>query len=107
MAEKKPADCLEMPTRPVYAKLVSLANMRDNSPSSLVKVAQLARVSLAQNYLDGYNNQVDEPKNSTFPGYISQTLKVSVSASEANDRRKWLIAQKAHLESEDLSNSKL
>lgn len=51
-----------MPTRPVYAKLVSLANMRDNSPSSLVKVAQLARVSLAQNYLDGYNNQVDEPK---------------------------------------------
>lgn len=62
MAEKKPADGLEMPTRPVYAKLVSLANMRDNSPSSLVKVAQLARVSLAQNYLDGYNNQVDEPK---------------------------------------------
>lgn len=107
MAEKKPADGLEMPTRPVYAKLVSLANMRDNSPSSLVKVAQLARVSLAQNYLDGYNNQVDEPKNSTFPGYISQTLKVSVSASEANDRRKWLIAQKAHLESEDLSNPKL
>lgn len=66
MAEKKPADCLEMPTRPVYARLVSLANMRDNSPSSLVKVAQLARVSLAQNYLNGYNNQVDEPKTQHF-----------------------------------------